>query len=793
MKPSLGIALTLSLCFSASSAADAFSDKLKGLTKKSGFFNLYGSEKQSSLLLEVDKLEQPFIYVTSLMQGIGSNDLGLDRGQLGDSRLVQFERIGNKVILRQLNPYYRAVSDNPSERKALTQAFAQSVLFSFTIVAEREGKLLIDVEDFVEQDVHGVAKRLKQRGEGSYRVNTSTSMPQWAESKSFAQNTELTALVSFTGEPKGRHLSTVTPDARYVSIHFRHSLVQLPEAGYEMREFHPYSGYFPFEFQDYSQPIDKPMTQRYIYRHRLTTDAMGKVVEPIVYYLDPGVPEPVRGALLDGARWWSDAFDKAGFKGGFRVEMLPSDADPLDARYNVIQWVHRSTRGWSYGGSVSDPRTGEIIKGHVSLGSLRVRQDYLIASGLLADQDKAKASEAAQAMALARIRQLSAHEIGHTLGIAHNFAASANNRASVMDYPHPLIELQDKHINLDNAYAVGMGAWDDYTVAYGYGELTNDQLAELIKKTKRQGLGFISDSDARAAGGSHPWAHLWDNGKKADQELQRLILVRELALKRINESMLDPSQAHSEMREAIVPIYLLHRYQVEAASKIIGGIDYNYALSGEKLLNQVVDADWQRQALVSVLNTLSAKYLSLPSELIAKLPPKAYGFYNSRESFSSSNGLNIDPVAMSEASARHSLKYLLHSARLNRVLQQGVIDRDQLSLQELLQRLIARVIKESSERDYSGLTELVAKRVNVVVVEQLLAAYHHKQTSPETKAVLHKSLTELQKWFKKQAKRGEDDFKSHFKLLEQGLDEGLEDASLKLIAKPTKLPPGSPI
>jgi len=787
------ILMVMAVLHSALSHADSFADKVAGLSKKTGFYNLYGDIKKQALLLEVDKLNQPFIYVTSLIQGVGSNDLGLDRGQIGDSRLVQFERVGQRVILRQLNPYYRAISDNSSEVNALDDAFAQSILFGFDIVAERAGSLLIDVNKFAIADFHGVAATLQRQGEGNYRINKDTSMAQWQQTKAFERNTEISALVTFNGEPKGRHLANVTPDARYVSIKFRHSLVALPESGYQTRDFHPYSSYFPFSFQDYSQPIAKPLTQRYIYRHRLQKDQQGRVIKPIIYYLDPGVPEPVRSALLDGASWWSSAFDEAGFSGGFKVEMLPADADPLDIKYNVIQWVHRSTRGWSYGSSVADPRTGEIMKGHVTLGSLRVRQDHLIASGLLAGQPKEQAAITAQEMALARIRQLAAHEVGHTLGIAHNFASSVNQRASVMDYPHPLIELKNQQIDLSNAYGVGLGVWDHYSIDYGYGEHQGGELLQLIEDTQQTGLKFISDRDARGAGSSNPWAHLWDNGAKADVELTRLMLVREIALKNIDGSLLDATQAHSELREAIVPIYLLHRFQVEAASKIIAGVDYDYALVSQPLKHRVVEAAWQRQALQALLNTLSSNYLTLPAQLLNRLPPKAYGFSQSRESFGSQNGLNVDPLNMAEASARNSLKYLLHSARINRLVLQHASNDEQLSLDEVLGQLIDFTLAQSQERGANGVELLVAQRINTVVVEQLLKALHHKSVSTQAKVILSERLTALHKWLVKKAKRGDRRYRDHSRWLASQLDKALDDASHQLIEEPAKLPPGSPI
>ena len=320
-------------------------------------------------------------------------------------------------------------------------------------------------------DRHGVAKTLRDSKQGSYKVDKTKSAIEINNTKAFPNNVEFEALLTFSGEAKGSLIKSVTPDPDNVTVFQHHSFIKLPDNNYTPRKFDTRSGAISISYMDYSSPIDEPITKKYVIRHRLEKKnpelEISEAVEPIIYYLDPGTPEPVKSALLDGGRWWNQAYESIGFKDAFQVKMLPDGVDPLDCRYNVIQWVHRSTRGWSYGASVVDPRTGEIIKGHVSLGSLRIRQDYMIAQALTkdpfsTDNQKNKMLE----LAIARIRQLSAHEIGHTIGFAHNFAASANNRASVMDYPHPLVDLKDDEIVFDDVYDTGIGDWDKVTVAY---------------------------------------------------------------------------------------------------------------------------------------------------------------------------------------------------------------------------------------------------------------------------------------------------------------------------------------
>ncbi len=420
----------------------------KELKTYDGYFDFYYEESTDKIYLKVEKLNNEFLYVNSLASGIGSNDIGLDRGQLGSERVVYFEKAGNKLLLIQPNLKYRANTDNTLEKKSIEQAFAKSVLFGFKIVSNKGGYYIIDFTPFLMQDAHGVANRLKRKKEGTYKLDTSKSALSLERTKAFPKNVEFEALLTFKGEPTGKNLRSVAPTASLVSLVQHHSFIKLPDNKYTPRVFDTRSGAISMSYMDYAAPIEEDITKRFIIRHRLEKknpkSKMSEAKEPIIYYLDPGTPEPVRSALLEGGRWWNEAYEAIGFKDAFQVKILPKDADPMDCRYNVIQWVHRSTRGWSYGASVVDPRTGEIIKGHVSLGSLRIRQDFLIAQALM-NKPFAERDDNYQPMldmALARIRQLSAHEVGHTIGFAHNFAASTNNRASVMDYPHPQVTIK---------------------------------------------------------------------------------------------------------------------------------------------------------------------------------------------------------------------------------------------------------------------------------------------------------------------------------------------------------------
>ena len=785
-------------------AASNYNEFVKGKTYQEGYFSFHIDKDAGKVYLAIDKFDQAFLFQSSMPHGIGSNDIGLDRGQLGDTRLVQFERVGDKVFLRQKNTYYRANTDNELEKKAVDEAFASSIIWGFKVESVSEsGKIvLIDYTPFLLSDIHNISTRLKNSKEGNFKIDISRSGLYEKRIKAFPNNTELEATVTYKGSGAGKYLRSVTPENSAITVNLHHSLIKLPDDNYQTRAFHPFSGFWSTSYADYASAIDQPLIKRVIPRHRLAkknpTAKVSEAVEPIIYYLDAGVPEPVKSALLEGARWWDQAYEAIGYKDAFQVKMLPADVDPMDVRYNVIQWVHRATRGWSYGSSVIDPRTGEILKGHVTLGSLRVRQDYLIALGLTSPFKSADTDTSAmKEMALARIRQLSAHEVGHTLGIAHNFAASVNDRASVMDYPHPLIELKDGEIDLSNAYDDKIGVWDKHVIAYGYSDIAANEESNFLDKTIRsaqdKGLLYVSDSDARPHSGAHNTGHLWDNGKSASQELLRMLTVRDKALADFGLNSIPVGTPLSEIEPVLVPIYNFHRFQVEATAKLIAGLDYRYQVREENTNSQLtpVDGETQTAALNALLTTLTPEVLTLPEHIIKLIPPKAYGYYRDRESFISHTGLAFDPVSAAEASAKHTLTLLLNAGRLARLQQQAMMDENIFSVGDLLNQLIKSTLKSTPEK---GLKVLTQQRVNQQVVEQLLALWHKNNLVSEVRSEVFLALTQLKRWLNtNQNKRKYKLLTAQFLLLENQIEHSLGQGKLITPASTIKMPPGSPI
>ncbi|MBW3531208.1 zinc-dependent metalloprotease [Shewanella sp. NKUCC06_TVS] len=802
MKPqSVALALFIALLGfpTVTVAAAAPSTKIiKQGQEAKGFLNLYYEESEGELYLEVNRLNQPFILVTSLPQGVGSNDIGLDRGQLGQTRMVQFERQGPYVLLKQLNTQYRANTSDAAEQRAVEEAFADSVLWQGKVI---EGKPdLVAINDLVLNDLHGVSSVLQQTEQGNYQLDLSRSVILPKGIKSFEKNADVDVQLTFKGDVAGAQVAQVTPDGTLMSVRMRYSFVELPDTDYQPRAYHPMSGYLSDEYRDYATPFNQPLVQRFILRHRLQKvhpgPAPSEVVKPITYYLDPGVPEPIRSALLDGARWWETAFTRAGFINGFKVELLPVDADPQDIRYNMIQWVHRATRGWSYGAALTDPRTGEIIKGQVTLGSLRVRQDYLIAKGLTAGwQDRVAAEKAATALSLARIRQLAAHEVGHTLGLDHNFAASTNQDASVMDYPHPKIQLKGNDIDISAPYTTGVGPWDDFTIAYGYsdqGDARTQQAlqVDLLADVAKRGLRYIGEADSRQKDASQAYASLWDSGDDPIDQLGKLNKIRTKAIADFSSAALLPNEPLGELADAFAPIYLLTRYQIDAVAKFIGGTDYNYQSIGEGSRWSYIAPQLQLTGLDALLNTLDAASLTVPQTLLDSLVPKAGNYHVTRESFDSGLGAINDPLGMAEVFSRHTVSLLLMPKRLNRVSQASMADSEQLSVTTLLDKLFAATLYQE---DKLALVEGVWMRVNAVVIDEVLATLHDPQTSPEVRAAINDRAQFVIKQLKAKSNRANVSLAAHYTWLQQGLTAGLTDAKVKLIPKPLTLPPGSPI
>jgi hypothetical protein len=799
-------------------------ERVAGMQKLDGYFPLYWDDRTGTLYLEIARFDSPFLYTTGLAAGLGSNDIGLDRGQGSGGKIVSFERVGPRVLMVQGNEAFRSSSANPAERKSVEDSFAKSVLWGFAVSGESNGRTLIDATDFFVRDGHGAGNALT----AAYRIDRSRSALYLPRTKSFPKNTEIEVTLTFTNDGAGGRgggggpsqgppqipvttaapaggrggglfsgtVASVTPTPEAVTLREHYSLVELPDGNYRPRVDDPRAGYGGLSFVDYSVPIGEPMMMRYVRRHRLEkkdpSAAVSEPVKPIEYWVDPGAPEDVRKALVEGASWWNQAFEAAGFRNAFKVAVLPEGIDPMDIRYNMINWVHRSTRGWSTGGTVSDPRTGEIIKATVTLGSLRDRQDYLIFEGLLSPYTKgSEKPDVLYQTALARIRQLAAHEVGHTLGLGHNYYDSSKGWISVMDYPHPLEKLRDDGtIDLSQAYQARIGDWDKVAINYGYRELPRGDetaaLERILNDAWEQDLRYMSNQDTS----SHPRVDQWSNGVNQAEELNRLMKIRRSALNRIGEHTIRTGAPMATIEEPLVPIYMYHRYAVESTASMIGGIDYIYGMRGDgRTPVKWETAVNQRKALDALASTLKPSELTIPKQVLDAIPPRPPGYGRHRELFPRTTGDGFDPLSPATVAADVTIGFTLELDRAARVVAQHAVDPALPGLEEVIDRLTKATFDAPAATAYEQEVRRSEKRVLVDRVMWVATAAPNAQV----RAVAAFKLSKLAARLRAEASVSEGDQAQHM-LLAADIKRFLErPAETMRIMPPPDAPPGAPI
>lgn len=766
------------------------------MDRRDGFIPMYIDNKAGKLLLELPRDTMTVLMFYGLATGLGSNPIGLDRGANGDNFIARFERNGERVLVVFENWNYRTSASDPAHARTIAESFPPSTSGSLPLVGSEGGRLLVDATDFVMRDWNDVTGTLQQSNEGSYSVARDRSSIYREYTRAFPENSEIDVALTFTttGRP-GSTVASIVPDGKSFTLRQHISLLKVPDAGYRPRVLDPRMGFFGIRFNDYAQPIQNPLEVRWIARHRLERtnpgDPNSPIKNPLVYYIDRGIPEPVRTATFEGAKWWVDAFDQAGLKGGFRVEYLPEGVDPLDARYNVVQWENRNERGWSIGGSLGDPRTGEILKAMARMDSHRARTDYNLYAGLMG----ADAAAADTAFVLARVRQVTAHEIGHTLGIAHNYIASTYERGSVMDYPPPRVRLNSAgDIDISAAYDVGPGEYDVLSLRWGYGifppATEADSLRAIVAEGLRKNLLFLSDADARPDYASDPRTNLWDDAANPMEFLHHQMAVRRVAMSRFGLRNIRVGEPVALLQERFVPVYLMHRFAINSLAKTIGGMEYHNAIRGDnQQATRPIPSAEQRRALNALSAALAPSELAIPDTIIALLGPRPFSYGPYVELFGSRTRPIFDELGAARTLAQMIVDAVLQRERAARLVQFSTRGENPLTLTEVIDELASSWSSGGSETRKTAALRRVTQRA---VADRLLLLAADKEASPEVRSLVELKMTSLRNRARTLGASGTELDRAHWISIAGDFTRWLERQELPTPTIPLRAPPGDP-
>ncbi|MDP9176178.1 MAG: zinc-dependent metalloprotease [Gemmatimonadota bacterium] len=767
------------------------------MERRDGLIPIYLDAKQGKIYLELPSDSMRVLMFVTLATGLGSNPIGLDRGASGDSYVTRFDRNGDRVLVVFENWNYRSsATDNPAHVRTVVEAFPPSTTGSLPLIAEHGSRLVVDATDFVMRDWNDVTGTLTANNEGTYAVARDRSSIYRPYTKAFPDNSEIDVALTFvtTGKP-GQTVAAIVPEGRSFTLRQHLSFLRLPDNSYRPRVLDPRTGFFGIVFKDYAQPIQLPLEQRWIARHRLErvnpADPASPIRNPIVYYIDRGIPEPVRSATREGVSWWIEAFDRAGLRGAFKVEDLPEGVDPMDARYNVVQWENRNERGWSIGGAIGDPRTGELLKAMARMDSHRARTDYNLYAGLKG----ADAAAADTAFVLARVRQVTAHEVGHTLGLSHNYIASTYERGSVMDYPPPRVRLDaGGNIDISSAYAVGPGAYDMFSIRWGYGIFPpgseQDSLRAIVADGLRRGLLFLSDADARPEFASDPRSNLWDDAASPMEFLRHQMGVRRVAMARFNERNIRVGEPIALLQERFVPVYLMHRFAINSLAKTIGGMEYSNAVRGDGVqATRPIDGAAQRRALSALVAALSPSELAIPDTVITLLGPRPYSYPQYVELFSSRTRPAFDELGAARTLAQMIVDAVLQRERAARLVQFASRGPRPLTLDETIDSLTLTWSAPPRATPSAQALRRVAQRA---VADRMLLLAADKEAAPEVRAILEFEMDALRRRARSLVGTGSVPERAHWLAIAADFTRWLERQELPSPTPALRAPPGDP-
>ena len=794
---STALSLAVAAALSAQPVAPVTSigARVAGLEKRDGFIPVYLNERTGAVLLELPRDSARVMFLATLSTGLGSNPIGVDRGSGGVSHVARFERAGPNVLVIFENWSFRS-SGGADHQRTVAESFPSSTVAALPLLAEEGGRLLVDATELLMRDWNDIGIALSRAQQGSYSVARDRSRIYGPYTKAFASNTEIdVALVLTTGGSPGGAVERLAPDARALNFRQHLTFMRLPDDNFRPRAADPRVGFFGVSFKDFAQPIQGALQQTWAARHRLErvnpADPASPIKNPIVYYIDRGIPEPVRTATFQGVSFWTDAFNRAGLTGGFRVEYLPDGADPMDARYNVVQWENRDERGWSVGGALVDPRTGEMLKGMARMDSHRARTDYNIYAALAG----ADAAAADTAFVLARVRQVSAHEVGHTLGLQHNYIASTYERGSVMDYPAPRIRVKNGTIDMSAAYGTGPGAYDVWAIHWGYGIFPpaseQDSLRSIVADGLSKGYLYLSDGDARPESAADPRTNLWDDAGTASEFLRHQVAVRRVALAHFGLRNIREGEPLALLQDRFPLLYFFHRFALNAVTKTLGGLEYANALRGDgQQATRPVSGARQRQALQELLAALAPAELAIPDTVLTLFAPRLDAGSNV-ELLSTRTTPVFDELGAARTLSQMVVDGILRRERSARMVQYALRQDGGFSLQEAIRTLVSGTWNAAAPA--SAKLAAIQRVTQRAVADRLMLLAADRESSPEVRAIADLEIARLRAAAAARALvASTDDAKAHWLAVAADLKRWIDRGELPTPTPSLRAPPGDP-